>query len=52
MAEPGAKVIAVRSHRLPSWTLPVVGGSVFSALVVIWLTSSLWFFQNVGFPEF
>lgn len=46
------KVIAVRSHRLPGWTLPVFGGSVFSALVVIWFTSSLWFFNNVGFPAF
>ena len=47
-----SKVIAVRSHRLPSWALPLLGGTVFSALVVIWLTSSLWFFDNVGFPAF
>jgi hypothetical protein len=42
------KVIAVRSRRLPSWTLPVVGGLVFTVLVGLWLTSSLWFFRNVG----
>ena len=42
------KVTAVRSKRLPSWTLPVVGGVVFTVLVGLWLTSSLWFFRNVG----
>jgi hypothetical protein len=28
----------------------VVGGVVFTALVAIWLSSSLWFFTNFGFP--
>ena len=42
------KVIAVRSHRMPSWALPVIGGFVFTILVLIWLTSSLWFFTNIG----
>ena len=46
-----AKVIAVRSHRLPEWALPLIGGTVFTLLVVVWVTSSLWFFRNVGFPE-
>ncbi len=43
-----AKILAVRSKRLPSWTLPVLGGAVFTALVTIWLTSSLWFFSQNG----
>ncbi len=47
-----AKVVVVESKSLPGWTLPVAGGTVFTALVVIWLTSSLWFFDNFGFPEF
>ncbi len=47
-----AKVLAVRSPGLPSWVLPVVGGSAFSALVLIWFTSSFWFFTNVEFPGF
>ena len=47
-----AKVIAVRDHSLPKWALPVIGASTFSILVVIWLTSSLWFFTNVEFPGF
>lgn len=40
------KVLAVRSHRMPGWALPVVGGLLFAVLVLIWLTSSLWFFRN------
>ena len=47
-----AKVLAVRSRDLPAWVLPVLGGSVFSALVLIWFTSSFWFFTNVEFPGF
>jgi Family of unknown function (DUF6529) len=42
------KVIVVRSKRMPGWALPVVGGLLFSTLVVLWLTSSLWFFRTVG----
>lgn len=45
-----AKVTLVRSNGGPSWGLPVIGGVVFTALVAIWLTSSLWFFTNFGFP--
>jgi len=45
------KVLAVRSSTMPSWTLPLVGGLVFALLTGLWLTSALWFFQNVGFPE-
>jgi len=47
-----AKVFAVRSDNLPSWVLPVMGGTVFSALVLIWFTSSFWFFTNIEFPGF
>jgi hypothetical protein len=47
-----AKVVVVESTRLPGWALPLAGGTVFAALAMIWLTSSLWFFDTVGFPEF
>jgi Family of unknown function (DUF6529) len=47
-----AKVLVVRTKRLPGWALPVLGGSVFTALTVIWLTSAFWFFTNVSFPGF
>ena len=42
------KVLAVRSHRMPGWALPVVGGLVFTVLVLLWLTSSFWFFRTFG----
>ena len=45
------KIIGVRSHSLPGWFLPVIGGVTFSVIVGLWLTSSLWFFTSVGFPE-
>jgi hypothetical protein len=42
-----AKVLIVRVHRFPRWALPLAGGLVFSTLIAIWWTSSLWFFRNV-----
>jgi len=45
-----SKVLIVRSRRMPSWTLPVVGGALFAAFTVIWLSSALWFFTTVEFP--
>lgn len=47
-----AKVMIVRNHQLPGWALPWAGGVVFTALVGLWLTSSLWFFTTVEFPGF
>lgn len=47
-----AKVLLVRSRGLPGWALPVAGGTVFTALIGVWLTSSFWFFTTVGFPAF
>lgn len=46
------KVLCVRSSRMPGWVLQAVGGLLFAVLVALWLTSSLWFFQNSGFPSF
>ena len=47
-----AKVLVVRAAGMPKLALPVVGGVVFTALTVVWLTSSVWFFTNVEFPGF
>ena len=44
------KLLALRISGLPGWALPVLGGSLVAILTGIWLTSSLWFFTNVGFP--
>jgi len=43
-----AKVIFVRTRRWPKWVLPTMGGLLFSALTVIWLSSAFWFFQQNG----
>jgi hypothetical protein len=43
-----AKMLLLRSERLPGWLLPLVGGLVFAALTVVWLTSALWFFRTFG----
>jgi len=45
-----AKMLALRGRRLPGWTLPVLGGSVLATLVLLWLTSALWFFSRSGLP--
>jgi hypothetical protein len=42
-----AKVLIVRTRRLPGWVLPVAGGIVFACLIGVWYTSSLWFFREV-----
>lgn len=42
------KVLVVRKHGLPGWTLPVVGSLVFTGLVLAWLTSAFWYFDTVG----
>ena len=46
------KMLALRSSRVPGWALPLLGGLLLSVVVALWLTSSLWFFRNVGFPRF
>ena len=46
------KMLLLRVDGLPKGVLPLVGGLTFSIVVAIWLTSSLWFFDNIGFPQF
>ena len=45
-----AKVVVVRSRRLPGWVLPVAGGVLFTVIVVIWYTSALWFLNGNKLP--
>jgi hypothetical protein len=47
-----SKMLFLRVKELPGLILPVVGGLTFTALIGIWLTSGLWFFDNFGFPSF
>ncbi|HEX8803377.1 MAG TPA: DUF6529 family protein [Acidimicrobiales bacterium] len=46
-----AKVLVVRTSGLPGWALPLAGGVLFSALVVVWFTSAFWFFTTFDGPK-
>ena len=45
-----SKMLALRVRGLPSWALPILGGTVLASFVLIWLTSALWFFTRAGVP--
>jgi hypothetical protein len=45
-----AKMLGLRVRGLPGWALPVLGGTVLGTLVLVWLTSALWFFTRSGVP--
>ena len=49
-----AKVLCVRVKGLPGWAIPVAGGLVFGVLILIFVTSSLWWFVDrpTGLPLF
>lgn len=42
------KMLVLPRKNAPGWALPLLGGLVFTGLVVLWLTSSLWFFTTSG----
>ena len=41
-----AKVLLVRSRRLPGWALPVAGGTLAIVIGVLWYTSALWYYNG------
>jgi Family of unknown function (DUF6529) len=41
------KLLVVRDHGLPGWALPVAGSTLFTVLVLLWSTSSLWYFTTI-----
>jgi uncharacterized membrane protein len=43
------KLFFVHDRDHPRWTLPLVGGTLFTVLALIWSTSSLWYFTQVRF---
>lgn len=45
------KMLTLRSRRMPGWALPLLGGALFTVMVVVWLTSAAWFFAN-GSPDY
>lgn len=44
------KILALKSRTSPGWLLPVAGGLVFSAIVIVVLTSALWYLSTTGIP--
>jgi Family of unknown function (DUF6529) len=46
-----AKVLLVRSRRLPGWVLPVAGGTLVTVVVVLWYTAALWYFHGFQLPH-
>lgn len=42
------KMVVLTRSKTPGWVLPVVGSAVFTGLVGLWVTSSLWFFSEYG----
>jgi hypothetical protein len=45
-----AKVLVVRSRRLPGWALPVAGGTLALIISVLWYTSALWYYNGFALP--
>jgi hypothetical protein len=45
-----AKMLGLRVRGLTGWALPVLGGTVLTTFVLVWLTSALWFFTRSGVP--
>jgi len=46
-----AKVLLVHSKRLPGWALPVAGGMLLTAVVVLWYSAALWYFNGFQLPH-
>ncbi len=42
------KMLVLQRPRSPGWSLPLLGGALFTALTAVWLTSSVWFFTTSG----
>ena len=43
-----AKMLSLRMHKLPGWTLPVLGGLLAAVLVGLWFSASFWYFTTVA----
>jgi hypothetical protein len=46
-----AKVLLVRSRRLPGWVLPAAGGTLAAVVAVLWYSSALWFYNGYQLPH-
>ncbi|PRY50120.1 hypothetical protein LY71_104157 [Geodermatophilus tzadiensis] len=43
------KMLALTRPGLPRWAVPVSGGLLFTTLIALWFSSSLWVFTSSGF---
>jgi Family of unknown function (DUF6529) len=43
-----SKMLSLGRRGLPDWVVPVLGGILFTALIVVWLTSAVWLFGAKG----
>ncbi|MFY9913967.1 MAG: DUF6529 family protein [Nocardioidaceae bacterium] len=46
-----SKVLSLHGRRLPGWLVPLLGGLVFTAIVVVVLTSAGWYVREFGWPS-
>jgi Family of unknown function (DUF6529) len=42
------KMLVLPKQNTPGWSLPLLGGAVFTTLTAVWLSSALWFFTTSG----
>jgi len=40
------KMLALKVRRMPGWVVPLLGGALFTTLMLVWLTSALWYFTH------
>jgi plastocyanin len=45
-----AKIVLVRSKRLPGWTLPVAGGTLITIVALLWYSAALWYYNDFDSP--
>ncbi|MDX6350463.1 MAG: hypothetical protein QOF84_5253 [Streptomyces sp.] len=41
-----AKLLVVRSRRLPGWALPAAGGVLIATIALLWYSAALWFLDG------
>jgi Family of unknown function (DUF6529) len=42
------KMLVLQRPHTPRWSLPLLGGLLFTVLTAVWLSSSVWFFTTSG----
>jgi hypothetical protein len=43
------KMLVLTRRDQPRWVVPIAGGALFTGVIGLWLTSSLWVFTTTGF---